>query len=200
MVKLKHKIVLKNITENHRSVSRAMIEAGYSKHTASKPSNLTKTKSWQELMQQYLPDDLLAQKHFELLNSTNIDHLVFPLGPKGQDDDNFSGGKVDKSKKKDAIRVERTSLTDKEIIEMLADVNCKVRRIVHGETARHVYFWSADNKARKDGLDMAYKMKSRYQDEDKTKIDPFAALKAVYMIAEKIVEKQNKEKKIIELQ
>ncbi len=31
--------------------------------------------------------------------------------------------------------------------------------------ARHVYFWSADNKARDGALDMAYKLKGKYAPE-----------------------------------
>ena len=46
-----------------------MVEAGYSPVTADTPSKLTKTKAWQDLMEEYLPDSLLAKKHKELLNA-----------------------------------------------------------------------------------------------------------------------------------
>jgi len=49
MATIKQKLALKKITENHRSVSAAMREAGYSPNTACKPKNLTESKSWQEL-------------------------------------------------------------------------------------------------------------------------------------------------------
>lgn len=58
----------KEITEKHRPVSRAMIDVGYSEHTASKPSNLTKSKGWIALMDKHIPDSLLAKKHLALLN------------------------------------------------------------------------------------------------------------------------------------
>lgn len=116
-----------------------------------------------------LPDLLLSEKHLQLLNSTKVEHMVFPLGPKGEDDINLSGGRPDTENDdgemdEDTRRVsaERTTLTDQEIIEMLAGVNCKVKRIVHGETARHVYYWTYDNKAIKDALDMAFKIKGTY--------------------------------------
>lgn len=115
-----------------------------------------------------LLDEDLIRKHKELLNSTRIDHMVFPLGPKGEDDDLFSGGRPDKDTTPETdgnLKAERTTLTDKEIIEMLAEVNCKVRRIVHGESARHVYFWAADNMARDKALDKAYKLKGTYAPE-----------------------------------
>jgi len=53
------------------------------------------------------------------------------------------------------------TLTDEDIENMLAEVNCKVRKIVHAETARHVYFWSADANARRGAIELAYKIKGR---------------------------------------
>ncbi len=161
------------VMENRgKSISGAMREAGYPEITAKNPKNLTESKAWQEIMEESLSFDDLAQKHRELLNSTKIEHMVFPLGPKGEDDVNLSGARPDdkpedpnQSADDKRLKAERTTLTDKEIIAMLAEVNCKVRRIVHGETARHVYYWAADNKARKDALDMAYKIRGTYAPE-----------------------------------
>lgn len=163
MPTIKQKKAFKALGENGGNISKAMATAGYS---ITKPNvstdKLTNSKGWQELMELHLPEKELAKKHKELLNSSRMDHMVFPLGPKGEDDINFSGAKVTKGQeegKQSEMTAERTTLTDKEIVDMLAEVNCKVRRIVHGETARHVYFWSNDNKARKDALDMAYKLR-----------------------------------------
>jgi len=136
--------------------------------------NLTKPNI-QNAIQEALPDDLLGEKHRALLTSTRLDHMVFPLGPKDEDDINLSGGRVKKEVTGEAKmpeeHKERTTLTDKEIIAMLASVNCTVRRIVHGETARHVYFWAADNRAVKDALDMAYKLKGKYAAEKSININ-----------------------------
>lgn len=161
---------VKIAAENGGNISAAMREAGYAPSSAATPSKLTDTSSWPELVEQYLPEASLLKHHEGLLNSSRLDHMIFPLGPKDEDDINFSGGvnaPVDddeESDDEDPIEEikERTTLTDGEIIEMLAEVNCKVRRIVHGNSARHVYFWSPDNKARKEGLEMAYKIKGKY--------------------------------------
>ena len=161
----KQKKAAEKIVENHGNISKTMKDVGYSENTAKNPKNLTDSDGWKELMETVLSDEKLLDKHNELLNSTGIDHLVFPLGPKDEDDINFSGGKAKSEPEVPEEYKERTTLTDKEIIEMLTEVNCKVRRIVHGQVARHVYFWSADNKARKDALDMAYKIKGRYKDK-----------------------------------
>ncbi len=158
------------LVENRgKSVSGAMREAGYPEKTAKNPKNLTESKAWEEIIGDALSFEELAEEHKQLLNSTKIEHMVFPLGPRGEDDDNLSGARPDKKpedpNEEKRLKAERTTLTDKEIIGMLAEVNCKVRRIVHGETARHVYYWAADNKARKDALDMAYKIRGTYAPE-----------------------------------
>lgn len=125
-------------------------------------------------MEVHLSDADLSKAHRELLYSTRLDHMIFPLGPKDEDDINLSGGVNHKDEQEEDVdeegdgdrgseeTKERTTLTDAEIIQMLSEVNCKVRRIVHGETARHVYFWAQDNRSRKDALEMAYKLKGRY--------------------------------------
>lgn len=151
-----------------------MLEAGYAPSVARhNPTVITEAKGFQELLAESMPQSDILDVHKSLLKSTKLDHMVFPLGPDGEDDVNFSGGvQVDEADDEDLEdddepdemedSVERTTLTDKEIISMLAEVNCTVRRIVHGRSARHVYFWSPDNRARKDGLDMAYKIMGKY--------------------------------------
>jgi hypothetical protein len=169
---IKPKKVLDKIVNDSKSMSTAVKEVYGSKYNQ---TELTKTKGWQQLVKSRLGDAMLLDKHTELLNSSKMDHMVFPLGPEGEDDINFSGGKIQKEDSDDEDEldedgpmkqyVERTTLTDKEIIDMLAEVNCTVRRIVHGNTARHVYFWSADNTARDKALDKAYKIKGYYPKE-----------------------------------
>lgn len=66
----KQKKAVEKIVENHGNVSRAMMEAGYDPTTAKNPSNLTNSKGFQELMEQYLPDTKLFLKHDELLQAT----------------------------------------------------------------------------------------------------------------------------------
>jgi hypothetical protein len=57
----KQKKALDRIVENHGNVSKSMREAGYTEATAKNPSNLTKSKGFQELADQYLPDDMLLR-------------------------------------------------------------------------------------------------------------------------------------------
>lgn len=67
----RQKRAFREITENNRPVSTVMREVGYSASSATKPSQLTSTKGWKELMDQYLPDDLIAKRHNELLNKND---------------------------------------------------------------------------------------------------------------------------------
>ena len=105
-------------------------------------------------MEEKLSNEKLTDVHSGLLASTRLDHMTFPTGPK-----------------KDEDKKDESHLSDKDIKDLLESVNCKVRKIVHGENARHVYFWSPDNRARKDGLDMAYKLKGDYAPEKRVNLN-----------------------------
>lgn len=122
-----------------KPIGEAMREAGYATATSLKPSDLTDSKAWNDLLDEYLPRTALLGTHQGLLRASHLDHMTFPL--------------------------ETPALLDSHIVEMLAELNCKVRRVVHGETARHVYFWSPDNKARNDALEKGYKLRGDYAPE-----------------------------------
>ncbi len=133
MATLKQKKAIEEIVENRGNVSQGMIKAGYSKKSAKNPKNLTESKAWDELMDTYLSDQELSEKHQALLNATGIAHQVYPL-----------------------------NVTDEQITELLKEANCQVKRFMHSEFQTHVWYFAPDNRARKDALDMAYKLKGRY--------------------------------------
>lgn len=131
----KHRIVLKNILENkgNRSeIKKQLMEMGYSESYIDS-GLLKKTQSWQDLMEEFLPDKLLAKGHKKLLTATKLEHMVFPQ-----------------------------TINDAEITELLKEANCNVRKIQRGDGLVHVWFWARDNTALKNGLDMAYKLKQKY--------------------------------------
>lgn len=168
----RQKKVFKHMVEKGGTVAEAMREADYSEATIHNPQKVTESQGFISLLES-LPDELLSSTHLGLLKATKIEHMIFPLGPRGEDDENFSGGKPNAEIDEDAdpeaqlteeIK-ERTSLTDGEIIDMLAEVGCTVKRIVHGTSARHVYFWVQDGQVRDKALDKAYKIKGTYAPE-----------------------------------
>lgn len=168
MATIKQKIAVGKTLENlgsdtPKTMGEILKESGYADTIVENPQIITTSKGFRELMEEALPDSLLTQKHKELLNSTHLDHMTFPLGPKTNDDkNNYISQKVAEALKAGKVYNEKDLLSDEEIKELLSSVNCVVRRVVHGETARHVYFWGKDNKAIKDALDMAFKLKGAY--------------------------------------
>ena len=178
---IKQAKAIKIASENGGNISKAMREAGYTDITAATPKKLTESKAWKEIMGEALPDEELAKHHKALLNAKSLDHMVFPL--EGTD------------KETKALKKAQSKLTDDDIIDMLAAEGCIVRRIVHGEQARHVYFWTNDNNSRKSALDMAYKLKGNYAAEKSIAItipiDPEKKQKSNELIERILRNKQN---------
>ncbi len=63
---------IKNIVENHGNISKGMLDAGYDPTSAKNPKNLTESKAWQEIMEEYFPDPDIAAVHKEGLSATRI--------------------------------------------------------------------------------------------------------------------------------
>ncbi len=63
---------LKEIVENGGNVSKGMEAAGYTHATAKTPQKLTQSKGWEELLDEYLPDELLTNVAKEGLNATQV--------------------------------------------------------------------------------------------------------------------------------
>jgi hypothetical protein len=61
MATIKQQKAIQNAVENGGNVSRAMIDAGYSPATAKNPSKLTHSRAWADMMEAYLPDDMLLR-------------------------------------------------------------------------------------------------------------------------------------------
>lgn len=127
----------KNVLENGGNVSKAMLDGGYSESTAKNPQKITKSAGWQKLMQKFLPDTLLVKKHRELLEAKTIEYLDLPI-----------------------------SVKDEEIRKMLKGANCILKDLKRGDTQIKVWFWAQDATAIKNALDMAYKLKGRYELEN----------------------------------
>lgn len=111
---------------------QVMREVGYSPSYSDSGTPPT-TESWDELMGRVLPDSLLIKHHEKLLNAKQIEYFVFPK-----------------------------SMDDSEITEKVEAAGLSVVVIRDSEKGK-MAFYSLDNaKAKKDALDMAYKLKTRY--------------------------------------
>ncbi len=73
MATIRQQKLAKKISENSGMLmGQAMVEIGYSKAYAKSPDKLKNTAGWENLMGKYLPDDLLAKRHQELLNKRMV--------------------------------------------------------------------------------------------------------------------------------
>jgi len=133
MATIKQKIAFEKSVENGGSLAEGMREAGYSETTINNPQNLTKSDGWKELLETYLPDSLLSQKHKELLNQKQVQRFIFP-----------------------------TRMKDDEIIETVNEAGFKVITIRPSPMGKMAFYSIDNSKAIKDGLDMAYKLKGSY--------------------------------------
>ena len=69
---MKHKLVLRELEANGGNMTQALIKRGYSPAYAGS-GKITKSKTWIELLEQYLPDKKLAQVTNEGLRA-NLPH------------------------------------------------------------------------------------------------------------------------------
>lgn len=61
-----------------KSISRAMIEAGFAPGYAKNPQDLKATKQWQKIRQKYLKPAKIGAKYAQLLEASKLDRFVFP--------------------------------------------------------------------------------------------------------------------------
>lgn len=70
MATIKQRKAFAEVGVNGGNISKAMAVAGYGKSVRKRTDKLTSTKGWKELMDQFLPDTLLAKRHQQMLNKT----------------------------------------------------------------------------------------------------------------------------------
>lgn len=75
--KTRIKRVFEKVIENGgKSVSGAMREVGYSAATATNPQKITESKSWEMLMDEYIPESLIAKTHKEAFEANRTISVV----------------------------------------------------------------------------------------------------------------------------
>lgn len=143
MATLKQKKAIKKLVENGgKSVSQAMREAGYSEATAKTPSKLTKSDGWQELMDKYMPDKLIAKTHKELFKAGSLAKQT------------FNDSIPDKVIKKLVKKIPGATFV--EIVE---------RTTQDGKKRKDCYYIAPDARIRKDAVELAGKMKGKFAPE-----------------------------------
>lgn len=142
MPTVKQKVAFKKVVEGS-NLTNAMKVAGYSVETSKRTNKLTRTKGWEELMEEYLPEEELARAHKEMLNAGVIERIGF-----------------------------EKDIEDEVILEVFKKAKgCKVLYIRHYENSdKTAYVQVIDNNARKNALEMAYKLKGSYAPEKSVQV------------------------------
>lgn len=141
------KKALKLLAENGGNVSKAMRDAGYSPSYVANPQKFSRSASTQEILDELIPRAMVIEAHVNLLRASKIEYMMFPAGTEEED-----------------------------IEELLAAANCTVKKIRSTKVMVHVWFFAADNKARKDAIDMAYKLRGEFAPEKYEVTDPLRNL------------------------
>jgi hypothetical protein len=82
-IKHRHRMVLKHMSEG-ATMTGAMVATGYTPSSASNTVALQNTRSWQALMEEQLPDSLLALRHRELLDKREVHTRYIGKGKRGR--------------------------------------------------------------------------------------------------------------------
>ena len=146
----------KAISENLRNkgkpktLGKILKDAGYSKSVQEAPQRVTESLGFKDLIDKYLPEDLVSKVHGESLL----------LG------------------KHATYRVD-ARLSDKEIEEIVVSVSgCKLIKVERhkGDNWATAHYWEADGTNRLKAIDMAYKLRNSYP-KDKEETDTNLAIK-----------------------
>ena len=66
------RVFTKKLESVGKPLGQIMREEGYADNTADNPQRVTETKSWEMLLEEYLPDDLLTKTAQEGLKATQV--------------------------------------------------------------------------------------------------------------------------------
>lgn len=147
-VAAKHKKVLEKMTENGGSLSKAIAETGlYSQEIVDNPQKITNSKTWAEVMDEYLSDETIAEKHRQLMQAGSIAKIEF----KTEESDEF-------------IELYVSGLPGYKLLRII-DRTIATRRGRENVVGRIAEVWAPDTNTQDKALDKAFKIKKRYAPE-----------------------------------
>jgi len=145
-VELRHKKVLQNMSANvsssktkgkgkKKSLKQAAIEEGYSESYAS-TGRITKTKTWNTLIKEIIPEDKLLKALDQQLNSYKLNSMLFAK----------------------QIQIET-------IYELFEVMNALVKKIVELPTGLLVFYYMPDNQSRNKAIELGLKVHKKLTDK-----------------------------------
>jgi len=148
MPTLRQQTVIKKMVENGgKSVSKAMVEAGYSKSMAKNPQKLTNSLGWSELIEKYLPIESTLKAHKGLLFAKSVKHYSFSK-----------------------------SMDDGDIRKIFNGSDSKVVKIINTKTSKIVYVLETDSNSVLHALDLTYRIRGSYKAIKLELEDPFSQM------------------------
>jgi hypothetical protein len=125
--------VAKNLsTTGKKNVSSAMVKSDYSPHYA-RQAVADKTKTFIEKFNEIMPEEKILGWHSQLGDAKKTQQMMVGL-----------------------------DVPDEDIEQWVERCNCVLYKIVEGKQMKTVLFWARDNKAVKDAIEMAYKIRGDY--------------------------------------
>lgn len=144
---LRAKKAAKNMIENGGNKYKALIDAGYSEGYARNAYKFTNQSTTQDILDELMPRGLIVDTHVQLMKASKLEYQIFPV-----------------------------DTPEKEIDEIISAAGCKVQRKRKTKFAIHVWYYVPDNRARKDAIDMAYKLRGEFAPEKFEITDPIKQL------------------------
>jgi hypothetical protein len=146
---------VKNFAENGGNAYKALLDAGYSESYARNAHKFKGTESTQDLLDTMMPRSLVADVHVGLLKSKKLEYMQFPV-----------------------------DVGDDVVYELAQDTNTIVKKIVQSKFIKHVWIWVPNDKARKDAVEMAYKLRGEFAPEKYEVSDPIKQMSDEELLAE----------------
>ena len=72
------KVFVEKLENVGKPLGQIMRENGYAENTADNPDHVTKSKSWEMLMDEYIPESLIAETHKEAFSATRVISAMNP--------------------------------------------------------------------------------------------------------------------------
>lgn len=142
---LRMKKVVKNMVEKGGSLRKNIKDAGYSQKIADNPQQLLKSKSFQQLLDDVMPEYEVANLHKYLLKKKDLTYKTFPI-----------------------------KMSDFMIKSLFQKAGVEIIKIYKDEKInKKVYFLVRDEDVLQKAIDMYYKVKGSYAPQKFSLEDPY---------------------------
>ena len=135
MATIKQKLVASNMVGFGGNMHKSMLAAGYSEAMADNPQKLTRSKGWQGLIDKSISESKLSKIHRQMLDSVKLMTIPFEVDTK-----------------------------DEDIRKIISKVRgAKFVMTSNSHKVKVCYYTMPDGRTQLSALDMAYKIRGKYQ-------------------------------------